>query len=398
MARNLARSTTRHTAQHDPGGGTGSGSPARRTARAVVVGTATALALTACTAFDGGGSGNGSGGTTDDGASGDAPAGGTGTVVLVTHDSFALSEELIARFEADTGLTLEQRAPGDGGALVNQLILTRDAPLGDVVFGIDNSFASRAIDEGVLEPYSSPAAGEDVARYAVDDEGHLTAIDVGDVCINVDREWFAEAGLPEPETLEDLTDPQYRDLLVVTNPATSSPGLAFLLATVGAFGEDGWVDYWAALRDNGVKVAGGWSDAYYVDFTGPSSEGTDRPLVLSYASSPPYEVPEGVTDPADAPTRALLDTCFRQVEYAGVLAGAANPEGARQVIDWLLSPEVQADIPGSMYVYPVDSSVELPESWATFAPPAPEPFEVDPAAITENRDAWIQTWTNTVLG
>jgi len=328
------------------------------------------------------------------GADDPAPAQSGGTVVLLTHDSFALSEDLVTQFEAETGLTLEQRAPGDGGALVNQLVLTKDAPLGDVVFGIDSTFATRAIDEGVLEPYTSPAAGEDVARYAVDDAGALTAIDVGDVCVNVDIEWFAEAGMAEPQTLEDLADPAYRDLLVVTDPATSSPGLAFLLATVGAFGEDGWTDYWAALRDNGVKVAAGWSDAYYVDFSGPSSEG-DRPLVVSYASSPPYEVPEGATA---APTRAMLDTCFRQVEYAGVLAGAANPEGARAVIDWLLSPEVQADIPESMYVYPVDSSVELPASWAQYAPVAPEPFEVEPAAITEHRDAWIRAWTDTVIG
>jgi thiamine transport system substrate-binding protein len=326
----------------------------------------------------------------DDAADGAGDATAGDTVVLVTHDSFALPEELITEFEADTGLTLEIRAPGDGGALVNQLILTKDDPLGDVVFGIDNTFATRAIDEGVLEPYTPEGA---VPEYAVDDAGSLTAVDMGDVCINVDHEWFAEAGIAEPVTFEDLADPAYRDLLVVTNPATSSPGLAFLAATVGAFGEDGWVDYWAALRDNGVRVAAGWSDAYYVDFSGPSSEG-DRPLVLSYASSPPFEVAEGATE---APTGALLDTCFRQVEYAGVLAGAANPEGARAVVDWLLSPEVQAAIPENMYMYPV-TDVELPESWVEYAPLSPEPVEVDPGLISENRDEWIQTWTDTVVG
>ena len=327
-----------------------------------------------------------SGGTT-------APAAG-GTVRLITHDSFALSEDLVSQFETDTGITLEQVAPGDAGSMVNQLILTKDAPLGDVVFGIDNTFASRAVEEGVLEPYTSPVLPADAAQYAVDEEGSLTPIDTGDVCVNADDTWFAEQGLAIPESLEDLAEPEYRDLLVVENPATSSPGLAFLLATVGAFGEDGWTDYWAGLRDNGVQVAASWSDAYYVDFSGPSSEG-DRPLVVSYSSSPPYEVPEGGDA---APTSALLDTCFRQVEYAGVLAGAANPAGAQQVIDWLLSPEVQADIPGSMYVYPVDTSVPLPEAWAQFAPQATAPFSVAPADIAANRDAWITAWTDTVIG
>ncbi|GEN81180.1 thiamine ABC transporter substrate-binding protein [Actinotalea fermentans] len=365
--------------------GSRAGGP-RRLVGAVVAATAVA-ALGACSlvgADDGGDAG-------DDGADDGAASGdGGGTVVLVTHDSFALPDELVAAFEEETGYTLETRAPGDGGALVNQLILTKDAPLGDAVYGIDTTFATRAIAEGVLEPYQ---AADAVADYAVDDTGSLTAVDMGDVCINVDHEWFAERGIAEPATLEDLTDPAYRDLLVVTNPATSSPGLAFLLATVGAFGEDGWLDYWTALRDNGLKVASGWSDAYYVDFSGPSSEG-DRPLVLSYASSPPYEVPEGATD---APTGALLDTCFRQVEYAGVLAGAANPEGARAVVDWLLSPEVQAAIPENMYMYPV-TDVELPASWAQFAPLATEPFHVEPDAISANRDAWIEQWTDAVVG
>lgn len=317
--------------------------------------------------------------------------GADGTVVLVTHDSFALPEDLVAAFEADTGLTLETRAPGDAGSLVNQLVLTKDAPLGDAVYGIDTTYASRAVAEGVLAPYVSPAAGPDAAALAIGEQ--LTAIDVGDVCVNVDHEWFADAGIPEPTTLADLTDPAYADLLVVTDPATSSPGLAFLLATVATFGEDGWQAYWADLRANGVKVAAGWSDAYYVDFSGPSSEG-DRPLVVSYASSPPYEVPEG----ADvAPTGALLNTCFRQVEYAGVLAGAANPEGARQVIDWLLSAEVQAAIPEAMYVHPVDTSVALPDAWARFAPLPADPLSLPADVITENRDAWLRAWAD-VMG
>ncbi|QDB80491.1 thiamine ABC transporter substrate-binding protein [Georgenia wutianyii] len=307
---------------------------------------------------------------------------------VVTHDSFHLSDGLLADFEEATGYTVELIAPGDGGALVNQLVLTRDNPLGDVVFGIDNSFAARAVEEGVLAPYRSP----DAAETAFDDA--LTAVDYGDVCVNIDRAWFAEEGLAEPRTLADLADPAYADLLVVTNPATSSPGLAFLLATVAEFGEDGWEDYWRDLTANGVRVVEGWSDAYYVDFSGSEGAGP-RPLALSYSSSPAAEVPGDGSAPG---TGALLETCFRQTEYAGVLSGARNVEGAQAFVDFLLSPQVQADIPGSMYMYPVQEGVELPAEWAEHAPASEEPLDLAPEDITENRDRWVETWTEIVVG
>ena len=313
------------------------------------------------------------------------------TVTVVTHDSFAVPDEVLAAFEEETGLTVEFTAPGDAGALVNQLVLTKDAPLGDVVYGVDNTFASRAIDEGVFADYASSApAAADAAEYAVAGSDALTAIDYSDVCLNYDIAWFEDNDLPVPSGLGDLTDPQYAGLLSVTNPATSSPGLALLLATVDEFG-DGWTDYWASLRENDVRVTPSWSDTYFVDFSVPNYGG-DYPLVLSYASSPPSEVIDG--EPTSA---ALLDTCFRQVEYAGVLEGAENPAAGQAVIDWMLSDEFQAALPDNMYVYPVSSSVDVPEAWAEYAPLADEPHTMDPAEITANRDAYIADWTATVL-
>jgi thiamine transport system substrate-binding protein len=321
------------------------------------------------------------------------PSAPTGVVKLAAHDSFAVSEGLFDQFTAETGYTVEVIPAESAGALVNQLILTKDNPIADAVFGIDNTFASRALDEGILAPSTAvPIPGAEA--FTEEGGGYLAPIDYSDVCINIDREWFAEAGLAEPETLEDLAEPEYRDLLVVTNPATSSPGLAFLLATVAAFGEDGWLGYWEDLTANGLRVVDGWSDAYYVDFSGPSSEG-DRPLVLSYASSPPSEVPEGAEE---APTATLPETCFRQVEYAGVLAGAANPDGAAALVDFLGGSVFQTDVPGSMYVYPVSTSAELPESWVKYAPLADDPWTVPAADIAANRDRWIEEWTATVVG
>lgn len=359
---------------------------ARSLAHAAAVATAavTLTALAACSAA----------GPTPAQSPGEVSTEG-GTVTLVTHDSFHLSEGLLDAFTEQTGLSVEVVQPGDGGTLVNQLVLTKDAPLGDLAFGIDNTFASRAVDEGVVVPYESQApAAADAAAHAADDSGALTAVDYGDVCINVDHAWFAEAGLAEPVTLDDLAKPEYKDLLVVPNAVTSSPGFAFLLATIGAKGEDGWQDYWASLVENGVKVAEGWSDAYFTDFSGGGGDGP-RPIVLSYASSPPYTVPEGGGEPT---TGALLDTCFRQVEYAGVLAEAENPAGAQQLLDFLLSDEVQADIPVSMYMYPVSTAVDLPAEWAQWGPLADEPFEVAPQDISANRNDWLAAWSDVVIG
>ncbi len=311
-------------------------------------------------------------------------------VVLVTHESFVMSKELQKEFEKSSGYDLAIRASGDAGALTNKLVLTKDDPTGDAVFGIDNTFGSRAIDEGVLEPYDAdlPDGASDYVLQG-DDEHALTPVDLGNVCVNVDDTWFADHGVPGPRTLDDLVEPEYQDLFVTPGATTSSPGLAFLLATIAAYGEDGWQDYWTDLMANGAKLTQGWSDAYEVDFTQGGGSG-DRPIVLSYDSSPAFTVDgKGGTT-----TSALLDTCFRQVEYAGVLAGADNPDGAQALVDFLLSRSFQEALPEAMYVFPVDAGAQLPPDWAEFATQPEHPFTVDPAAIAERRDEWLREWSD----
>ncbi|QCW49657.1 thiamine ABC transporter substrate-binding protein [Nocardioides dongxiaopingii] len=324
----------------------------------------------------------------DDGGGTDADGNPT-EVVLLTHGSFSLPDDLVAAFEEESGLELVIRTGGDAGEVTNRLVLTKDDPAGDVVFGIDNAFGSRALDEGVLAPadVAWPAGAEQFALPG-DDDRLLTPVDNGNVCVNIDTTYFAEKGLAEPETLEDLTEPAYRDLFVTPSAATSSPGLAFLLATIAEYGEE-WPAYWERLMGNGAEIASGWTDAYQVAFTQGGGDG-DRPIVTSYDSSPAFTVPE---DGTASTTRALLDTCFLQVEYAGVLAGAANPDGAAQVVEWLVTPEVQAALPDNMYVFPVADGVALPEAWATLAERPADPAEVDPAEVAAERDAWLEEWT-----
>lgn len=320
-----------------------------------------------------------------------------GEVVLVTHESFTLPDEVIAGFAEETGYELVLQASGDAGSLTNQLVLTQGSPIGDAVFGIDNTYASRAVQEGVLSPYSPADLPDEVTAHALPGDGadQLTPVTYGDVCVNIDDTWFEAEGIEPPQTLQDLTDPTYEGLFVTPGASSSSPGLAFLVATVGEFGADGWQDYWRDLMANGAVVTSGWSDAYGVDFT---FSGGDRPIVLSYASSPPFTIPEDEADDGGEPTTsALLETCFRQVEYAGVLEGAANPEGAQALVDYLLTEDVQAAIPDAMFVYPV-VDVELPEVWAQWADVAEAPIEVDPAEIEANREDWVREWADIATG
>lgn len=313
------------------------------------------------------------------------------TVTVVTHDSFAIPDTLVADFEARTGLKVTFAAPGDAGMLTNQLVLTKDQPLGDVAYGVDNTFASRVADAGVFADYTSGApAAADAAKFAVPGAGNLTAVDYSDVCLNIDLGYFSSHDLAAPKTLDDLTKPEYKGLLSVSNPATSSPGLAFTFATVAAFGPD-WPAYWEKLRANDVKVTASWSDTYFTDFSAPNYGG-DKPIVLSYASSPPSEVIDG--EPTSA---ALLDTCFRQIEYVGVLTGAKNPKGAQEVVDWMLSDEFQSALPDAMYVYPVSTTATIPDSWKEYAPLSTKPYSLTPAQIDAQRDDVIATWTSTVL-
>jgi thiamine transport system substrate-binding protein len=321
----------------------------------------------------------------------DAPAPGERVVTLVTHDSFALSPELLEEFKTGTGITIKPLASGDAGEVTNKLVLTKDAPIGDVAFGVDSTFASRALKEGVFAEYASPEAQKGAQRYQLDPPNRLHAVDVGDVCLNVDVAALKDVG--EPKQYADLADPKYKDMLVVEDPATSSPGLAFLLGTIATFGEQNWQNYWGQLKANGVKVVSGWEEAYTQDFSGSSGKGP-RPIVVSYASSPSAEI----GDDGAPRTKALLDTCYRQVEYAGVLNGAKNPEDAREVLDFLLGERVQADVPGQMYVYPSREGVALPEAWTKAAPLPASARSLPAAEVDANRERWVQQWRTLVQG
>ncbi|MDX1614322.1 MAG: thiamine ABC transporter substrate-binding protein [Candidatus Promineifilaceae bacterium] len=319
---------------------------------------------------------------------------------LMTHDSFAISEEVLAEFEAANDVRIELLPAGDAGAALNQAILAKDEPLADLFFGVDNTFMGRALAAELFVPYETPTLSNVPEALQLDDSHRLTPVDYGDVCLNYDKAYFEENDLAPPTSLRQLTEAPYEGLTVVENPATSSPGLAFLLATVGQFGTTGeydFLDFWADMRANDVLVTDGWEDAYYGQFSA-ASDG-DRPIVVSYASSPPAEVLFSDPPVDEPPTASVAEpgTCFRQIEFVGILAGTEQLELAKAFVDFMLSVPFQEDIPLNMFVFPANEQAVLPEVFQEHARLAQQPVVLDPQLIDENREEWIQVWTDTVL-
>lgn len=329
---------------------------------------------------------------------------GPQTLTVMTHDSFAVSEGLVTQFETENNVKLVFLKSGDAGSALNRAILTKGSPEADVFYGVDNTFLSRALDEGIFIPYNAAGLKQIPTEFKLDAQNRALPVDYGDVCINYDKAYFASHNLALPQSLDDLLKPEYGKgsgndgLLVVENPAVSSTGLAFLLATVAQYGEDGYLNYWKSLKENGLVVVNDWSTAYYTNFSGSSGKGA-QPMVVSYASSPAVEVVYAATPITDAPTASLVGKgmCFRQIEFVGILKGTKNEKLAQKFVDFMLGKTFQEDMSLQMFVYPVNPEAVLPEVYVKYNQVPETTGSLDPQLIAEKRDAWIQAWTDTVL-
>ncbi len=321
---------------------------------------------------------------------------GPRTLRVMTHDSFKVSDSVIQAFETQYNAKLEFISAGDAGTALNKAILSKDNPIADVFYGVDNTFLSRALDEGIYEAYHSPLLEVIPQEYKLDPQDRALPVDYGDVCLNYDKAYFQNHNLQPPTDLEDLLKPDYKSLLVVENPATSSPGLVFLLTTIGHFGEANYLDYWKSLVANDVKVVNDWDTAYYTEF---SYYGGTRPIVLSYNSSPPFELIFAQQPMTETPTAAITanESCFRQIEFVGILKGTPNRDLAQKWVDFMLSPTFQEDVPLQMAVFPVNPNAKIDERFIKYMTVPEKTAYVDPAAIAANREKWINAWTETVL-
>ena len=332
------------------------------------------------------------------GCGGKVPTANPATLRIMTHDSFEVSQEVVTAFEQANQVHLVFLKSGDAGAALNKAILSKETPLADVFYGVDNTFLSRAVEAGIFDPYVSSGLKNIPEEYLLDPGDQLLPVDYADVCLNYDRAYFSSHKQLVPQTFEDLLKPEYKGFLVVENPASSSPGLAFLLATISHFGENGYLDYWQSLKTNGLVVVEDWSTAYYTNFSGSSGRGP-QPLVVSYASSPAAEVVYAEKKITDAPTASITSagTCFRQVEFVGILKGTQNRILAEKWIDFMLGVQFQQDMPLQMFVYPVNPQAALPSEFIQYARVSDQPASISPEIIALNRDHWISDWVDIVL-
>ena len=320
------------------------------------------------------------------------------TLTVMTHDSFAVSEPVITKFEEQNNVKIKFLPSGDTGSALNRAILTKDAAQADVFYGVDNTFLSRALKEDLFKSYNSPLLDAIPDQFKLDPKNNLLPVDYGDVCINYDKQYFKEHDLPVPDSLENLSDPAYKGLFVMENPATSSPGLAFMLATISEFGEEGYLNYWKSLKDNGLVVVNDWETAYYTNFSGSSGQGS-QPLVVSYGTSPAAEVIFSDPPLKEAPTASITapNACFRQIEFVGILKGTQQRQLAEKFIDFMLDIQFQEDMPLQMFVFPVNPMAKIPEAFIKFAQIPDSPAMLDPNQISENRELWINNWVDMVL-
>jgi thiamine transport system substrate-binding protein len=300
------------------------------------------------------------------------------TLTLLAYDAFTPEPGIFKTFTNETGIDVKVVTSGDSGVLISKAILTAGKPEGDVLWGIDNTMLSRAQQASLLTSYEP--------------------VDIGDICVNADKDWFAGRKIPVPARLEDLVLPQYRHLLVTQDPVASSPGLGFLLGTIAHFGEGKWQKYWSALKNNGAHIAPDWTTAYTVDFSGSSGNGK-YPLVVSYGSSPPAEVLYAdPSTPITEPTTSVIEsTCFRQTEYVGVMRGSAHATASQLLISYLLGKKFQESMPLSLFVFPVNPNAKLPDLFIKFAVRAKTPLTISPQDIEKNRENWLKEWRALLL-
>lgn len=296
-----------------------------------------------------------------------------GTLKILTYDIFqGYSNELIEQFVNQTGIQVEVIRTDDAGGILDQMMLTQMAPQADLMLGLDNTYLPTALENCLLiEHNATPENLTQSSRDFYDGEMALP-FDEGDVCLNYDEDALLASNISVPTSLWDLTEPEWNGKLAIPSPITSSPGRAFLVATYDYFTDETNAEqgnmstWWKAIADNGAIFTSGWTESYTTYYTGGYGEYTEgyiggAYMTVSYCHSPGVEAffAENYTH---STSLVLPKSSFHQVEYTGVIHGAAEVDAARLFIQYITSPEVNINMPIYNSMYSVIEGNDLPET------------------------------------
>ena len=326
-----------------------------------------------------------------------------GTLRILTYDIAAFSDEMLAEFTNQTGYPVEMIRTDDSGGILEQLLQTQQAQQADLAIGLDNTYLQTALNFCLLQAHNASAS--DISETALEPyDGPLALpFDRGDVCLNYDETRVDGTNLTVPTSLWNLTEPEWNGLAAFPSPVTSSPGRAFMSATIDYFENDedntpDAFDWWKAMAANGAIFTTGWTEAYEIHYSGGYGEWVeghlgDAAMTVSYCHSPGVEAFYG-GNWTKSTSLTLPRSSFHQVEYAGVINGGTELEAANAFITYLLSEEVNRDMPENNLMQSVLVNATWPETDGyAYHTDLPElNAEISNERIADEMEDWLSAW------
>ena len=333
-------------------------------------------------------------------------------LVIITYDVLALTDDMIQQFENESGLSVTLVKLDDAGSILDYLIQNEGTENIDLAIGLDNTYLQTAINRGVLTEHQANILSASSSQNTPISEAALlpysgslaVPFDMGYVCLNYDTSIVDGENMTVPTNLWNLTEEEWRGKVAIPSPISSSPGRAFMLATLDYFSysedsSDSFKQWWSAMEENDVIVTSGWTEAYETHYTGGYGEWTegyigDAHITVSYCHSPGVEswYNENWTKSASLD---LPQSSFFQVEYATAVTGG-NVEAASEFIDYLLSEQVNSQMPEQNLMYSVLEGEDLPTAngYRYHSTVPSEPAEISMQEIAENMESWLQQWNS----
>ena len=330
-----------------------------------------------------------------------------GKLTIVTYDVYGLTQEMLDNFENETGYEITMLKLDDSGSVLDHLLQHKNNQVADLAIGLDNTYLPVAEDHNVLWKHGLelPNLSSQIS------ESHLTdfaaPFDHGYICLNYDKSVIDGENYTIPTSLWDLTSEEFNGKVAIPSPETSSPGRAFMSATTYYFDMDednttDWTDWWKEMSANDVIITSGWSEAYEIHYSGGYGQWEDGHIgdahfVVSYCHSPGVEAHFGGNYTISA-TLNLDNLAFHQIEYASIVEGA-NLAAANAFIEYLLSEEINSEMPVQNYMYSILENSSLPEDTGyKYNSVIPDkPAIIDQQSIIDNMDEWLSMWNSAMV-